>query len=195
MSRKRKTHPELGVQSPAPARSFAEHMEASEGQPPIKPIEKKEREPAPPSASQKSLSEKGRSSTTRHEALRFPNPDDPLLARRDSVRRGLMRDLMNGRIRPEHDVDLHGLTLKEAEKEIRQAVQEASRQSARCLLVISGRGRRSPGGQPILRTQIPHWLSQPPLQQYVSAFAPATPQDGGRGALYVLLHSAPVDPA
>ena len=187
MSRKKGQRPDQGSHRQPPPRSFAEHMETSEDPHPTEPVEKKEREPATPSPSQKGQSEKARSTGAHHGTLRFPNPDEPLVARRDSVRRGTMRDLMNGRIRPDHDVDLHGLNLIKAEKEIRKEVKHAAGQRARCLLIVTGRGRRSPGGEPILRTHIPGWLSQPPLQQYVAAFAPATPQDGGRGALYVLL--------
>jgi DNA-nicking Smr family endonuclease len=69
----------------------------------------------------------------------------------------------------------------------------------RCLLVITGKGRRlvqehetSWGdGEAreigVLRRMVPGWLKEGPLRGCVLAYSQAQPRDGGVGALYVLL--------
>jgi DNA-nicking Smr family endonuclease len=121
------------------------------------------------------------------DPLRFPDAEDPLLARRSFVRRGVWRDLCAGRIRPDRRIDLHGLDQREAKREVVEAVGDAARASARCLLVVAGRGRHSADGVPVIRNALPGWLAGPDVEQWVAAFAPATASDGGRGAVYVLL--------
>ncbi len=52
--------------------------------------------------------------------------------------------------------------------------------------VITGIGRaREEGG--VLRAAVPRWLNEPPNRARVLAFDLAQPNDGGHGALYVLL--------
>ncbi len=55
------------------------------------------------------------------------------------------------------------------------------------MLVIHGRGDHSPAGVGVLRGEIAAWLSQGRSSQHVAAFATAIADDGGDGALYVLL--------
>lgn len=56
----------------------------------------------------------------------------------------------------------------------------------RCVRVITGKGRyREAGG--VLRTEVPRWLNEPGLNERVLAFTHARREDGGEGALYVLL--------
>jgi DNA-nicking Smr family endonuclease len=57
----------------------------------------------------------------------------------------------------------------------------------RCVLVIHGKGEHSPQGMGVLRGEIAAWLSQGPSSQHVAAFVSARAQDGGDGAVYVLL--------
>ena len=39
----------------------------------------------------------------------------------------------------------------------------------------------------MLKTAVPRWLNEPPLQDSILAFTHARRDDGGEGALYVLL--------
>jgi DNA-nicking Smr family endonuclease len=55
------------------------------------------------------------------------------------------------------------------------------------VLVVHGRGEHSPRGHGILRGEMAAWLSQGSASVHVAAFATAEPQDGGEGAIYVLL--------
>jgi DNA-nicking Smr family endonuclease len=53
--------------------------------------------------------------------------------------------------------------------------------------VVTGRGKNSPGGQSILRTETETWLTKEPLRRVVLAFCTAQPKHGGAGAIYILL--------
>ena len=55
------------------------------------------------------------------------------------------------------------------------------------MLVIHGKGSHSPGGSGILRGEIAAWLSQGPASEHIAAFATAQNDDGGEGAVYVML--------
>lgn len=89
---------------------------------------------------------------------------------------------------PIHDeLDLHGLTVAQAEEEVARLMVRARRLSHRCVLIIHGRGKSSPQGRPVLKSQLVAWLSRSRLRRDVLAFSTARPYDGGAGAMYVLL--------
>lgn len=94
--------------------------------------------------------------------------------------------LARGEVPVDVELELHGLTAKEAGSLVRAAVNEAYEEGERCLLVIHGRGRHSEQGA-VLREALPEWLAAPPVGARVMAFASAQPRDGGTGASYVLL--------
>jgi DNA-nicking Smr family endonuclease len=52
--------------------------------------------------------------------------------------------------------------------------------------VIHGRGQHS-AAEPVLKRQLPDWLTAPPLAAHVLAFSPAPTRLGGAGATLVLL--------
>jgi len=84
-------------------------------------------------------------------------------------------------------MDLHGMTSDQARESLVFFIRESYLQGHRCVLVITGRGKNSPGGQAILRTEIETWLTKEPLRRVVLAFCTAQPKHGGAGALYILL--------
>lgn len=107
--------------------------------------------------------------------------------------------LRRGKTEIDGRIDLHGMTQAEARSALTAFVTGGYRHGRRCLLVITGKGRRSrdhpdrpwtsdhaaePG---VIRRMVPHWLEQAPLAGCVLAYSPAQPRDGGGGALYVLL--------
>ena len=55
------------------------------------------------------------------------------------------------------------------------------------MIVVTGRGARDGA---TLRTEVPRWLNEPGLRKLILGFSEAQPQDGGAGALYVLLRRA-----
>ena len=100
-------------------------------------------------------------------------------------------ELRSGRIRPGARVDLHRLDRKQAQHILRKGLAVASASATACVIVIHGRGLRSPGGEPTLKSALPGWLRSAPLDAWVRGFAPALPRDGGDGATYVLLRKSP----
>jgi DNA-nicking Smr family endonuclease len=63
----------------------------------------------------------------------------------------------------------------------------AYRQQGRLeVLVVHGRGRNSPGGQPVIGPLVRQWCRDHPA--IVAAFREAPPAWGGEGALVVTLH-------
>lgn len=104
----------------------------------------------------------------------------------DGRRPRLLTRLRGGAFPVEHRVDLHGFTESEARSVVHDEVEEAWRRGRRCLLVIHGRGRHSPGA-PILKEALPGWLTTPPLAHRVIAFVTAPERHGGSGATLVLL--------
>jgi DNA-nicking Smr family endonuclease len=97
-----------------------------------------------------------------------------------------MERLRRGRIRPTARLDLHGATRQEAHRALTAFIAEAYHGGARCVIVITGKGRISEGGG-VLRQELPHWLNLPGTRGHVLGFAEAQPRDGGAGALYVLI--------
>ncbi len=49
------------------------------------------------------------------------------------------------------------------------------------------KGPTDSGNGGVLRDAVPRWLNEAPLREHVLAFSHARPDDGGAGALYVLL--------
>jgi DNA-nicking Smr family endonuclease len=92
--------------------------------------------------------------------------------------------LRRGRYPVEARLDLHGLTQEEAHRALSEFVASRRAAGKRCVLVITGHGHSSGG---ILKSAAPRWLAEPSLRRHVLALAPARPQHGGAGALYVLL--------
>ncbi|MDA1308043.1 MAG: Smr/MutS family protein [Proteobacteria bacterium] len=113
----------------------------------------------------------------------------PGLDRRSALR------LKRGKTEIDGRIDLHGMTQEQARSALTGFVISGHRQDRRCLLVITGKGRRpardetdSWSSEPgILRQRVPRWLEEPPLVGCILAYSPAQPEHGGSGALYVLL--------
>lgn len=99
-------------------------------------------------------------------------------------------DLASGRVAPGMRIDLHGFRADGAHALVRKQVADAVAAGIRCVIVVHGRGRHSPGG-PVLREAVIQALTTSPTVRLVRAFCPALPADGGQGAMYVLLGRGP----
>jgi DNA-nicking Smr family endonuclease len=99
----------------------------------------------------------------------------------------VLRKLRRGLFPIDARLDLHGLRREDAEAALERFLREKRARGERCLLVVHGKGQHSPGGLGVLRGEIAAWLSQGRTSVYVSAFATAGREDGGEGAVYVLL--------
>jgi DNA-nicking Smr family endonuclease len=95
--------------------------------------------------------------------------------------------LKNGRFPIEDKLDLHGLTLAEAKEQLRKFFHKSAFDGKRNVLVIHGRGLRSPDKIPVIKSNLQIHLLKNPLKKYILAFVTALPSDGGFGAIYVLL--------
>jgi DNA-nicking Smr family endonuclease len=100
---------------------------------------------------------------------------------------GLMNQLRQGRFPIQDHLDLHGLTLQEAQEAISEFIDKSISLGRSCLLLIHGRGHRSPNGIPVIKHNLENLLLRNPLKKYILAFTTARPVDGGSGASYILL--------
>jgi len=103
----------------------------------------------------------------------------------------MLRDLGRGAIAISDRIDLHGLTAEEARLAMHRFCLHARGPHRRGVLIVHGKGTHSPGGRGILRDEMATWLSTPPLSRHVLCFVTARPEDGGSGAVYVLLAPRP----
>lgn len=81
-------------------------------------------------------------------------------------------------------LDLHGMIQATAQARLTGFIRQAYDREWRCVLIITGKGV---GGQGVLKLEAPRWLNLPTLRPLIVAVTPATPKDGGDGALYVLI--------
>jgi DNA-nicking Smr family endonuclease len=113
-----------------------------------------------------------------------PAQPAPPLDRLAGIDRANAERLRRGQRPIEARLDLHGLTQAEAHQALARFVSSSRAAGRRCVLVITGHGRFSGG---VLKQAVPRWLNEAGLRQHLLAIAPAQPQHGGSGALYVLL--------
>jgi DNA-nicking Smr family endonuclease len=99
----------------------------------------------------------------------------------------LVTRLRRGEFAVQAHTDLHGMIQADAKLALEDFIVNSVRKGLRMVLVVHGRGLRSPGGMPVLKHAAAQWLSHGHMGGYVLAFATARPADGGAGAMYVLL--------
>jgi DNA-nicking Smr family endonuclease len=99
----------------------------------------------------------------------------------------LVSRLRRGEFSVQSHIDLHGMTQIDAKEALTRFILESVRKGHRTVLVVHGRGLRSPGGQPVLKHAAAQWLSHGTIGGYVLAFTTARAYDGGAGAVWVLL--------
>ncbi|MDA8585834.1 Smr/MutS family protein [Rhodobacteraceae bacterium] len=101
--------------------------------------------------------------------------------------------MKRGKSAPEARIDLHGMTAASAHTALTSFLLRSHGQGFRLVLVITGKGRRSKDDGPVpqrvgvLRQQLPHWISIPPLNQVVLQVTEAHQRHGGSGAFYIYL--------
>jgi DNA-nicking Smr family endonuclease len=103
----------------------------------------------------------------------------------------ILRQLRTGKFTVQGDLDLHGADAETARALVEQLILESHARGLRCVRIVHGRGRNSPGGVPVLKAQLPRWLARGPARRAVLAYASAPQHDGGTGATYVLLRAGP----
>jgi DNA-nicking Smr family endonuclease len=109
---------------------------------------------------------------------RRPTPPEDLSGQR-RIRRG--QNEIDARI------DLHGHTQDTAHREVVDFILRQAGLGARCVLVITGKGRLGTG---VLRSRLFDWIADPDLRPFIAGYATAHPRHGGSGAIYLFLRSA-----
>jgi DNA-nicking Smr family endonuclease len=99
----------------------------------------------------------------------------------------LVTRLRRGEFAVQAHIDLHGMIQAAAKAALEGFIVDSVRKGLRTVLVVHGRGLRSPGGTPVLKHAAAQWLSHGHMGGFVLAFATARAADGGAGAMYVLL--------
>ncbi|MEM0985718.1 MAG: Smr/MutS family protein [Pseudomonadota bacterium] len=100
------------------------------------------------------------------------------------VERGRERKVRRGQVPIAARLDLHGHTQSSADQTLRHFVAQQRQSGARCVLVITGKGR---DGTSVLKRNFLAWLESPSARAMVSGVAEAHPRHGGSGAFYVWL--------
>lgn len=105
--------------------------------------------------------------------------------RRVETERG--KKVRRGKISIDVKIDLHGLTLSEAENAFKASILQARRHGQRTLLVVTGKGARLEGK---IRTALPGWVNHPDISLFIASYAQAHIRHGGSGAWYVFVKRA-----
>ena len=81
-------------------------------------------------------------------------------------------------------IDLHGLISDEAREYVAEFLSGCKKRNIRCVRIVHGKGLGSRNREPVLKHKLRNWLMQ---RDEVIAYAQAKPEDGGSGAVIVLL--------
>ena len=118
------------------------------------------------------------------DATTLLDTDDALSFRRPGVGIDVTRKLRKGAWSIQGEIDLHGLRRDEAREALGEFLRESLKRGWRCVRVVHGKGLGSPGKTPVLKGKVHSWLVQ---KNEVIAFVQARADEGGAGALVVLL--------
>lgn len=88
----------------------------------------------------------------------------------------------NGKFEPDGIIDLHGYRLQNAKAVLQNYILNAYDKNLRSILVITGKGYNNNGA---LRKEVPIWLSERILSNFLINFETAPKNFGGEGALMV----------
>lgn len=95
------------------------------------------------------------------------------------------RRVRRGKVEIGGRLDLHGMTQSEAHAALARFLAHHRAEGARCVLVVTGKGRGDAGG--VLKRALPGWLAG--LRAVANGYAEAHTKHGGGGAYYVFLRA------
>lgn len=105
---------------------------------------------------------------------------------RPGLQQRVLTRLRRGHWRIQDEIDLHDMNIEVARNTIKEFLAHAERERLSCIKIIHGKGLRSGPGGPQIKRLTASLLSR---HARVAAFASAPPNDGGTGAVYVLLRA------
>jgi len=109
---------------------------------------------------------------------------DELKFLRDGHSTRLLKKLRRGDFAIQDELDLHGLISQDAKYETHGFINECARDNVRAIRIVHGKGRNSADRNPVLKNRLLGWLSK---NKHVIAVCSTPANDGGTGAVYVLL--------
>ncbi len=131
--------------------------------------------------------------TPSHNGLYNPNSFTQLkVGNTDNLDGATATRFRKGDLKIEARLDLHGRTEKEAFAAVEDFIHNAYAQNKRCVLIITGKGIRQENDpwyetKGIIKEALPAWLNHAEIRPFILSMCQAKPEDGGSGAMYVLL--------
>jgi DNA-nicking Smr family endonuclease len=120
-------------------------------------------------------------------AVPLVNATESLYFKQSGVQAKQMRALQTGDLTPQASLDLHGITLSQAEEQLALYLRRCQAREFRVVAVIHGKGHNSPDQYPALKNMTHQFLRQYPD---ILGFCSAPAKHGGLGATLVLLKAA-----
>jgi len=111
---------------------------------------------------------------------------EELMFVRPGLQHNVLRRLRRGQFPVESELDLHGQTANTARIEMTAFLHDCLQRHLRCVRIVHGKGYGSKNQKPVLKNKVNNWLRQ---RNEVLAFCSTPHNDGGTGAVYVLLKS------
>jgi DNA-nicking Smr family endonuclease len=180
---------ELAAQRAREANIFRKEMQDAVVLPPSNRLSQAPKSP-PPYPFQTELDEQAALIASMSDEIdieRLLDTDANLSFRRDHISPENVRKLRKGHWSIKAQLDLHGLRTDEARDALVLFLNNCQKNEQRCVRVIHGKGLGSPDKEPVLKGKVLRWLVQ---RDEVLAFCQARPNDGGSGALIVLLKAS-----
>lgn len=109
---------------------------------------------------------------------------EELLYLREGQSPSVLSKLRRGHWVVQANLDLHGMISDEARATVAEFLAGCKKRGIRCVRIVHGKGLGSRNKEPVLKNKIRHWLMQ---KDEVIAYAQARANDGGSGAVIVLL--------
>ena len=105
---------------------------------------------------------------------------------REGLSRLVLRRLRRGHWVVQDSLDLHGQNRVQAAESVAAFLRASAARGLRCVRIVHGKGLGSHNREPVLKAKLKKWL---PPRQEVLAYCQAPDNDGGSGALLVLLRA------
>lgn len=112
---------------------------------------------------------------------------EELLYLRDGHAPDILSKLRRGHWVVQAAIDLHGLVSDEARLYVAEFLADCKKRGIRCVRIVHGKGLGSRNREPVLKNKLRSWLMQ---KDEVIAYAQARREDGGSGAVIVLLKAS-----